>query len=180
MTRSMRLLGVTWTVVSVVGCSAWLQAANTSAYGPIEYEFSQTLLAAASPGDAVPGDAEIALVSCLEDSACRSCDRTRHQRAWYDELTIFGGIDGSKQPQDFGVNANLGGQVNANLGLPLVKQWGVGVQFGQGIVAADNAVRVYELQGEGTGRFQSFTTVGLFQRTDSGFAWGFVHDWLNQ
>jgi hypothetical protein len=42
--------------------------------------------------------------------------------SWGDELTLFGGLDGSKQPQDFGVNANLGGQAHFNWGLPLSEQ----------------------------------------------------------
>ncbi|TWT99984.1 hypothetical protein Pla108_09280 [Botrimarina colliarenosi] len=99
---------------------------------------------------------------------------------WFDELTFFGGIDGSKQPQDFGVNANLGGQAHANWGLPLSERLGLGLQIGQTLVASDNAVRVQELLGESTTRFQSYTTLGLFQRTDSGFSWGFTHDWLNE
>lgn len=100
--------------------------------------------------------------------------------SWFDELTFFGGIDGSKQPQDFGVNANLGGQFHLNWGLPLYEELGLGLQIGQAVVASDNAVRVYELVGEATTRVQSFTSIGLFQRTDHGFAWGFAYDWLNE
>lgn len=95
-----------------------------------------------------------------------------------DELSIFLGVDGSKQPQDFGVNANLGGQVSMNWGLPVVPEYGIGGQIGTGFTSTANAVRVYELLGETTNRTQSFTTVGLFQRTDSGWSWGFVHDFL--
>ena len=89
-------------------------------------------------------------------------------------------IEGSKQPQDFGVNAHLGGQASVNWAMPLLEQHGVGLQAGTSINATGNAVRVYELLGETTGRTQSYTTVGMFQRTDSGFAWGFVHDFLYQ
>lgn len=99
---------------------------------------------------------------------------------WLQELTLFGGVDGSKQPQDLGVNANLGGQFHVNWGVPLSQQYGLGLQVGQAIVGTDNAVRVYEILGEATDRFQSYTTVGMFQRTASGFSWGFVHDWLNE
>ena len=97
-----------------------------------------------------------------------------------EELTIRLAVDGSKQPQDFGVNANLGGQASVNWGLPLAPQWGVGMQIGTGITATANAVRVYELVGESTSRTQSFSTVGFFQRTDMGFSWGFVHDFLSE
>lgn len=98
----------------------------------------------------------------------------------FDELYFRLAIDGAKQPQDFGVNANLGGQAAMNWAAPLLPQWGIGVQAGTGITASGNAVRVYELLGESTGRTQHFTTVGVFQRTDGGFSWGLVHDFLYQ
>ena len=96
----------------------------------------------------------------------------------FDEISFLFAVAGSKQPQDFGVNANLGGNASANWGIPIFKEYGIGAQVGSGITASSNAVRVYELLGESTGRTQSFTTVGLFQRTESDFAWGFVHDFL--
>ncbi len=95
-----------------------------------------------------------------------------------DEISFLIALDGSKQPQDFGVNANLGGIASFNWGIPIFKEYGIGAQAGSGITASSNAVRVYELLGESTGRTQNFTTVGLFQRTESDFAWGFVHDFL--
>ena len=97
-----------------------------------------------------------------------------------DELSFLFAIDGSKQPQDFGVNANLGGNASVNWGIPVIKEFGIGMQLGAGLTSSANAVRVYELLGESTGRTQSFTTVGIFQRTDSGLAWGFAHDFLYQ
>ncbi len=97
-----------------------------------------------------------------------------------DEISFLFAVDGSKQPQDFGVNANLGGHTSVNWGVPVFKEFGIGAQLGTGFTASSNAVRVYELLGESTGRTQSFTTVGLFQRTDSGLAWGFVHDFLSE
>ncbi len=96
----------------------------------------------------------------------------------FSELTFLMAIDGSKQPQDFGVNANLGGQASFNWGLPLLPEYGLGLQIGSGLIATSNAVRVYELLGETSGRTQSFTTLGMFQRLDSGFVWGIVHDFL--
>ncbi len=89
----------------------------------------------------------------------------------WEETTLLAALDGSKQPQDFGVNANLGGQAAINTAFPVFEAWGIGVQAGSSIIASSNAVRVYELLGEETGRTQSFTTLGVFQRTDSGFGW---------
>ena len=96
----------------------------------------------------------------------------------FDEISFLFAIDGSKQPQDFGVNANLGGNASVNWGIPVFKEYGIGAQFGTGVTASANAVRVFELLGESTGRTQSFTTLGMFQRTDSGLSWGFAHDFL--
>lgn len=97
---------------------------------------------------------------------------------WYDELTLFAGLEGSKQPQDFGVNANFGAQTHVNWGGAVYRDWGLGMQLGTNLVVTDNAVQVYELVGEAKDRVQSYTTIGLFQRTDGGWAWGFAYDFL--
>jgi hypothetical protein len=39
---------------------------------------------------------------------------------------------------------------------------------------------VYEALGETTSRTQNFTSLGVFQRTKCGFAWGFTHDFLHE
>ncbi len=96
----------------------------------------------------------------------------------FDGLSVFGGLDGSKQPQDLGVNANLGGRFAFNWGRVLVEEWHLGIQVGAGIDFSDNAVQVLNRLGVNDGRQQLFTTVGLFQRTDWGFNWNFVHDSL--
>lgn len=95
-------------------------------------------------------------------------------------FSAFIGIDGSKQPQDFGVNANLGGRARINFSAPLIASHGIGFQIGTAVGGSGNAVQVYELLGESKDRFQSFTTVGVFQRTPSGFSWGAVYDYLYQ
>ena len=108
---------------------------------------------------------------CAPDPAEETSD-------WLRNLTLFGGIDGSKQPQDFGVNANLGLQGNLNTAVMLHEDSGLSLQAGTGIVASQNAVQVYELLGEATNRTQSYTTLGLFQKSDSGFLWAVAHDFL--
>ena len=67
----------------------------------------------------------------------------------FKNLSLFAGLEGSKQPQDFGVNANFGGRFQANLGLPLVEACGLGMQIGTSINYTDNAVQVFE-RVEGT------------------------------
>jgi hypothetical protein len=99
---------------------------------------------------------------------------------WRDTLTVFGGYEGSKQPQDFGVNANFGGRASVNFGAPLWDEYGLGMQVGTSINATANAVQVVERVGEDTSRTQNFTTVGLFQRTPGGLIWGLGYDFLYQ
>ena len=79
---------------------------------------------------------------------------------------LFGGLDGSKQPQDFGVNANFGGRVSINAGLPIADT-GFGVQIGTAYNTSVNAVQVFERVNGPSNRQQSFTTVGLFRRTSN-------------
>ena len=95
-------------------------------------------------------------------------------------ISVFTGIEGSKQPQDFGVNANLGVRGAISIGSPLFPKYGIGVQAGTAIVGSGNAVQVFELLGESTERWQSFNTIGLFQRLPSGFSWGFAYDYVHQ
>lgn len=95
-----------------------------------------------------------------------------------ENLSVFAGIDGSKQPQDLGVNALLGGRVAINWGLPLVEAWGLGLQLGSSVVGSANAVNVFDRVEGTSGRFQSFSTLALFQRFDCGFKWSAGYDLL--
>jgi hypothetical protein len=121
-------------------------------------------------------DCECADLECLENSSadCCTCD----SGGWLDNLSVFLGLDGSKQPQDFGVNAHFGGRVDVNWGCPLFNIPGIGLQLGTALNASQNAVQVFEAVGSTTGRVQSFSTVGLFQRTDVGLVWGAAYDFL--
>ncbi len=92
----------------------------------------------------------------------------------------FVGIDGSKQPQDLGVNAHFGGRVAINYGRILFKHSGLGIQLGTAITGTGNAVQVMERLEGTSDRFQSFSTVGFFQRRDSGWSWACGYDFLYQ
>jgi len=107
------------------------------------------------------------------------------QGIWFEQplvenFAIFSGLEGSKQPQDFGVNAHFGGRVAANGALPLWREWGLGIQLGTSLNATSNAVQVVERVEGSTGRTQSFTTIGIFQRLDSGWLWAVGYDHLFQ
>ena len=95
-------------------------------------------------------------------------------------LLAFFGVDGAKQPQDFGANAHLGVAANLEYAGPLVPQMGIGFQIGTRSIFHGNAVQVFELLGESKDRYQNYTTVGAFKRWDNGFSLGAVYDFLNQ
>jgi hypothetical protein len=97
-----------------------------------------------------------------------------------DPLSVFIGLDGSKQPQDFGINAQFGGRASVNWAVPLVESWGLGAQIGTAIDATGDAVQVVQRIEGSTGRTQSYTTVGIFQRTDFGLFWGLAYDFLRE
>ena len=95
-------------------------------------------------------------------------------------LEVWGGYDGSKQPQDFGVNAHNGGRAHINWAAPLWRDAGVGLQIGTALTATDHAVRVTDQIDGASNRTQSHTTLGVFQRTDAGWSWGVAYDVLAQ
>jgi hypothetical protein len=95
-----------------------------------------------------------------------------------DSLELFGGLEGSKQPQDFGVNAHFGVRFHANWGVPISRDLGLGLQVGTSVNLTDHAVRVTEAIDGASSRDQNFTTVGVFQRSAGGWVWGLVHDFL--
>jgi hypothetical protein len=108
----------------------------------------------------------------------QSRHRSSHSN-FLEQLSLFAAIDGSKQPQDYGVNADLGVRLRAAYAAPLIESYGIGYQVGTAVTMTDNAVRVFELMGDDTNRFQSFTTLGLFQRTGR-WGYGGVFDYLYQ
>lgn len=99
---------------------------------------------------------------------------------WTESLELFAGLDGSKQPQDFGVNAQFGGRMHANWAMPISHDYGIGLQVGTAVSQAHHAVAVTHAIEGSTRRTQSFTTAGIFQRTETGWTWALVDDFLYQ
>lgn len=98
------------------------------------------------------------------------------QADWSRNLRLFAGLDGSKQPQDLGINANMGGRLSIDIGLPAVQAMGLGMHLGAAVNASDAAVHVLD-QIEGTSRrTQYYVTAGLFQRSASRFTWALGTD----
>jgi hypothetical protein len=111
---------------------------------------------------------------CASEAICYCCPQDGSN------FSVFVGLEGSKQPQDFGVNAHFGGRSAVNWGLPISRDYGLGLQLGTAINATANAVQVVERVEGSTGRTQSFSTVGVFQRTRGGLVWGGGYDFLYQ
>src|SRR6056297_907136 len=118
---------------------------------------------------------------CNDSQSLCGCDRqTALAGGLLENLSLFAGLEGSKQPQDFGVNANFGGRFHANLGIPLIESEGLGLQIGTSLNYTDNAVQVFERLNGYRDRFQNFTTVGLFRRANNGWTWAAGYDFLFQ
>lgn len=123
-----------------------------------------------NPGCACPGCACRTHLAELE-----ACDV---EEGLFDNLTFLAALNGSKQPQDLGVNAQFGARVAANWGLPVWREGGLGLQVGTSIDPLYQAVAVLDRLDISDDRFQNFTTVGLYQRTERGWVWGVAHDFL--
>jgi hypothetical protein len=98
---------------------------------------------------------------------------------WFDNLTLFAGFDGARNPDDLGINANVGGRLAMQTAFPLIEQNGLAMQIGTAIDYHNTATRFQRLNGGPHERTQSFTTIGIFQRADSDIVWGVAYDFLH-
>ena len=105
--------------------------------------------------------------------ACTECDKSNHR---IDNLSVFVGLDGSKEPADLGINANFGYRVGVNWGFPILEEAGLGLQLGTAVNYAHPAQRTLRFLDGTVDRVQSFTTLGVFQRTAGGARWGVAYD----
>ncbi len=95
--------------------------------------------------------------------------------SFLDTLSLFAGPDGSKQPQDLGINANMGLRLSGNWGVALHERSGLGAQVGIGLNLSDAAVDVLEVIEGTSRRRQTFVTAGMFQVV-GGVNWALVYD----
>ncbi len=94
----------------------------------------------------------------------------------FENLSLFVGPDGSKQPQDLGINAEMGVRFAANWGFPILERFNLGAQVGAASNISDGAVDVLNQIGGPGHRTQTFVTMGVFQRPTSRVNWGVVYD----
>ncbi len=146
----------------------------------LHYQFAWGAVTHSSSNAELCCDDSLFSYDSQENLACDEFDFDYRCAEDRQSWTGFFGIDGSKQPQDLGVNAHLGGRVAIQYGRLLDEDFGFGLQVGTAIHGSANAVQVTErIQGT-TDRFQSFSTLGFFQRLESGWSWAGGYDMLYQ
>ena len=94
-----------------------------------------------------------------------------------DNLSLFAGLDGFKEPADLGINGNFGYRFAANWGLPISEERGLGIQLGVGFNYSRSVFRVLHYLDGTVDHSQVFATAGIFQRSSMGFNWGIVYDY---
>jgi len=115
------------------------------------------------------------LVSVPSPAAAQSADPPSSPGI-FENLSLFVGPDGSKQPQDLGINAEMGVRFAANWGFPISERFNLGAQVGAAYNLSDGAVDVLNQIGGPGHRTQSFVTMGVFQRPTSRVNWGIAYD----
>ncbi len=103
-------------------------------------------------------------------------DYPRVSNPYFENFSLFIGLDGSKEPVDLGINSNFGYRMALNWGLPIIEKFGLGFQVGTAFNYSQNAMRILQVVDGTVDRWQSFTTVGVFQRIPEGLRWGVVYD----
>lgn len=94
-----------------------------------------------------------------------------------ENLSVFFGMDGAKEPIDLGINARFGYRFHINWGLPLVEDWNLGLHLGFGYNQANNAVRVLRVIGASRDIQQTFFSAGIFHRSEMGLNWEVAWDY---
>lgn len=164
-----------WLVLVFALLLSRARAESPDLYFSIEPSSEMGFVGHFSDDASLPNPSSTCTQTCLPQSSDRGSTGWRHGT-----LLAFFGVDGSKQPQDFGANAHLGLGTSLEYAGPLIPRLGIGFQLGNRTVFQGNAVQVFELLGESKDRFQNFTTVGVFQRLNNGFSFGGAYDFLSQ
>lgn len=91
-----------------------------------------------------------------------------------DNLSVFGGVHGFKNPSNLDADGSFGFQVGVNWGAPLwlLPYTGLGIQVGFQGVFSDLSGASFTPES----RDQTFFTAGIFHRSDWGWQGGIVYD----
>lgn len=108
---------------------------------------------------------------------CDTCCPPDACHVAFENVQIFGGVEGFKSGVDQGVNGNFGFHEGFNWAGPLFEYGGLGAQLGFRAVQSDLA----ESYLFNDNRIQYFLTTGLFYRQPDNHGWqgGVVWDWLH-
>ncbi len=168
-------------LAAVVPAGAFAQSPSVAPPAPhTEMADSWRLIAGQDGTPMLPGgDMEPAPAG--ETACAAACEAKPADRAgWADNLSLFLGLNGSKGPEDLGINANFGLRTDVNWGLPLWEEYGLGVQLGTSLNYSRTAVRVLRSIDGTSDRWENFSTGGLFQRAPCGLNWGLVYDYVDE
>ena len=168
-TTGLLILVLTFALPSLAGAQSGTSGRDVAA--------SVEALATRSAEPAISGS--VAQAAASTAVAQNSQDQADRAPSLFENLRLFVGLDGSKQPQDLGINANMGVRLAVNAGVPLVRSHGVGVQVGAALNLSDAAVHVLDQVSSTSRRTQTFATIGVFQQR-SAFGWALAYDHLHE
>jgi hypothetical protein len=115
-------------------------------------------------------------VFCIGPGDDESCHIVQVRWPKWQEVVLFGGVQGFKNPYDRGADSgNFGFNEGFNIGAK-VPYCALGYQFGYR--AAESQLNGDKITGRDGGFNQSFVTAGLFHRQKEGFNFGVVWDAL--
>lgn len=135
--------------------------------------------------DTLPGGAPApaAFPGAHTTGPCRSCftdcDSTR-TNPLLENLGVFFGLQGSKEPYDLGVNAHFGYRSHIDWGIPLVEELGLGLHLAAAYNHSNNAVRVLRNIEASRDRHIGFFTLGMYRRNPAGLNWEVAWDFRSE
>lgn len=112
---------------------------------------------------------------CMDDG-CTTCQSCVCASSWFEQLTIFGGVQGVKGPANRGRGGSFGFHEGLNWGMPLpyFDRYGWSGQIGFRATQSDFSGSRFT----SSSRNQTFVTAGIFRRADWGLQGGIVFDSL--
>ena len=127
--------------------------------------------------DGGPSCTDACCETCGEGcGGCADCGLAGCRPMLLDNLTVWTGVHGFKDPSNLDRDGSFGFHTGLNLGAPLwlIPYSGVGVQAGlQGVWSDFSGANFTDDR-----RNQLFVTAGLFRRADWGFQGGLVYDYM--
>lgn len=113
---------------------------------------------------------------CCHGGACMECCMMPCPQISFDDLSIFGGVQGFTGPKNRGQTGSFGFHEGFNWGMPVPCMSNcLGMQFGARFAQSNLSAAEFTPEN----RHQVFLTGGLFRRVDWGLQAGIVFDYLH-